>query len=78
MMKKYAYKFVKVKSKIGFDFDKKVTEMENEWNVYAYFRFIHKFLILEDGCVLFPIIISLSENLIWLESIYFSLSFISI
>lgn len=32
MMKKYAYKFVKVKSKIGFDFDKKVSEMENEWN----------------------------------------------
>lgn len=32
MMKKYAYKFVKVKSKIGFDFDKKVSEVENEWN----------------------------------------------
>ena len=31
-MKNYEYKFVKTKIKIGFDFDKKVSEMENEWN----------------------------------------------
>jgi len=26
--------------------------MENEWNVYAYFRFIHHLEILKDSCVL--------------------------
>lgn len=31
-MKKYEYKFVKTKFKTGFDYDRKVSEMEKEWN----------------------------------------------
>ena len=31
-MKKYEYKMIKGKTKLGFDYDKKVAEMEAEWN----------------------------------------------
>ena len=31
-MKQYEYKFVKSKLKVGFDYDKKVEDMEAEWN----------------------------------------------
>ena len=31
-MKRYEYKFVKSKLKVGFDYDKKVADMEAEWN----------------------------------------------
>ena len=30
-MKQYEYKFVKSKLKVGFDYDKKVADMEAEW-----------------------------------------------
>lgn len=30
--KQYEYKFVKSKLKVGFDYDKKVADMEAEWN----------------------------------------------
>lgn len=31
-MKQYEYKFIRSKTKIGFDFDKKIAETEIEWN----------------------------------------------
>ena len=31
-MKQYEYKFIRSKMKIGFDYDKKITETEAEWN----------------------------------------------
>ena len=31
-MKKYEYKMINGKTKLGFDYDKKVAEMEAEWN----------------------------------------------
>ena len=31
-MKKYEYKFVEVKGKIGLDFSKKVSDTEKQWN----------------------------------------------
>lgn len=31
-MKKYAYKIKRSRMKLGFDFDKKIAETENEWN----------------------------------------------
>ena len=31
-MKQYEYKFIRSKMKLGFDYDKKITETEAEWN----------------------------------------------
>jgi hypothetical protein len=31
-MKQYEYKFIRSKMKISFDYDKKITETEAEWN----------------------------------------------
>lgn len=31
-MKKFEYKFVVTKTKLGFDFEKKCKDLENEWN----------------------------------------------
>lgn len=31
-MKKYEYKFIKIKTKLGLNYDKKLAETENEWN----------------------------------------------
>ena len=31
-MKQYEYKFVRTKSRLGFDYDRKLQEAEREWN----------------------------------------------
>lgn len=47
----------------------KTHDFQTEYSLYLD---IHNLLILEGGCVLFQIIISISETLIWRELIYFS------
>ena len=31
-MRKFEYKFVKISLKLGFDYDKKIRELERQWN----------------------------------------------
>ncbi len=50
-MKKYEYKFAKTKAKIGFDYEKKIKELEHEWNELGQHGW--KFCSWGDGVVIF-------------------------
>lgn len=50
-MKKYEYKFIKIKTKLGLNYDKKLAETENEWNQLGLQGW--KFCTLVNGAVVF-------------------------
>lgn len=50
-MKRYEYKFVRSKAKLGLDYDKKCAQAESEWNELGQQGW--KFLAFGDGAAIF-------------------------